>query len=155
MMVLRAGSVTGVDMTEEQLLVARTHVNEFTQTLGLSSPNLSFVQGYIEDLKSAGIQDDSVDMIISNCVVNLSPDKPSVLREAYRVLAKGGELYFSDVYCDRRLPKHVQEHEVRPVLTLLRSATFKVHIVRQPAFRLQVAPDMDVDGDSCRCMKGG
>jgi arsenite methyltransferase len=74
---------------------------------------MKFIQGYIEDLQSAGIDDESVDMIISNCVVNLSPDKPSVLKEAYRVLSKGGELYFSDVYCDRRLPKHVQQHEVR------------------------------------------
>ena len=93
--------------------MARSHVNEFTQTLGFTAPNLKFVHGYIEDLKSAGIEDDAVDMIISNCVVNLSPDKPSVLREAYRVLARGGELYFSDVYCDRRLPEHVQKHEVR------------------------------------------
>eukprot|EP00755_Sulcionema_specki_P005031 Sspe_Gene.4730::Locus_1557_Transcript_4_5_Confidence_0.222_Length_1590::g.4730::m.4730 len=51
-------------------------------------------------------------MVISNCVVNLSPDKPSVLREVYRVLADGGEFYFSDVYCDRRLPEKVQKHEV-------------------------------------------
>lgn len=56
-------------------------------------------------LDRAGIADDSVDLIISNCVVNLSPDKPRVLREAYRVLRAGGELYFSDVYSDRRVPE--------------------------------------------------
>ena len=50
--------------------------------------------------------------VISNCVVNLSPDKPRVIREAYRVLRPGGELYFSDVYCDRRLPEVVQKDEV-------------------------------------------
>ena len=44
--------------------------------------------------------------------MNLSPDKPRVLKEVYRVLAPGGEFYFSDVYCDRRLPEHVQKHEV-------------------------------------------
>lgn len=60
----------------------------------------------------AGIADASVDLIISNCVLNLSPDKPAVLREAYRVLANGGEFYFSDVYCDRRLPAAVRQHEV-------------------------------------------
>jgi arsenite methyltransferase len=101
-------------MTDEQLEVAKRHVDAFTQQLGFSAPNLRFVKGYIEDLKTAGIDDESVDMIISNCVVNLSPNKPAVLREAFRVLAAGGELYFSDVYCDRRLPKHVQEHEARP-----------------------------------------
>jgi arsenite methyltransferase len=53
-----------------------------------------------------------VDIIISNCVVNLSPDKLSVLREAYRVLAEGGEFYFSDVYCDRRIPQAIRTHEV-------------------------------------------
>ena len=45
-----------------------------------------------------------MDLIISNCVVNLSPDKRAVLREAFRVLADGGEMHFSDVYADRRLP---------------------------------------------------
>ena len=108
-----AGSVTGLDMTDEQLDVARAHTDEFAAAIGHSKSNMRFVKGYIEDLSSAGIEDETVDMIISNCVVNLSPDKPAVLREAYRVLAPGGELHFSDVYCDRRLPKHVQEHEVR------------------------------------------
>jgi SAM-dependent methyltransferase len=51
-----------------------------------------------------GFDDDSFDIIISNCVINLSPNKEAVLREAYRVLKPGGELYFSDVYADRRVP---------------------------------------------------
>lgn len=63
-------------------------------------------QGEIEKL--VGISDESQDLVISNCVINLSPDKASVLREVYRVLAPGGEMYFSDVYCDRRLPKEVR-----------------------------------------------
>lgn len=70
------------------------------------------MQGYIEYLDQAGIPDESQDLVISNCVVNLSPDKPRVISEAYRVLAPGGEMFFSDVYCDRRLPKEVQQHEV-------------------------------------------
>ncbi len=52
-------------------------------------------QGTIEDLAAAGIAPSSVDLIISNCVVNLSPDKAAVLREALRVLAEGGEMFFS------------------------------------------------------------
>lgn len=108
----QSGSVVGIDMTDEQLDVARAHVDSYSAALGYKKPNMKFVKGYIERLDEAGIADESVDMIISNCVVNLSPDKPAVLREAYRVLAPGGELYFSDVYCDRRLPKHVQENEV-------------------------------------------
>ena len=54
------------------------------------------------------IKPNSYDLAISNCVVNLSPDKRSVLREVYAALKVGGEFYFSDVYCDRRLPQHVQ-----------------------------------------------
>jgi arsenite methyltransferase len=99
-------------MTDEQLETARKHIHEYSASLGYSSPNMQFVKGYIENLAEAGIKDESVDMIISNCVVNLSPDKASVIREAYRVLATGGEFYFSDVYCDRRLSKAAQENEV-------------------------------------------
>lgn len=73
---------------------------------------MRFVEGHIEYLDQAGIADESVNIIISNCVVNLSPDKRRVLQEAYRVLAKGGEFYFSDVYCDRRLPQHVKDNQV-------------------------------------------
>lgn len=54
-----------------------------------------FVKGSIELLEAAGIAAGSVDVIISNCVINLSPDKPAVLREAYRALAEGGEVFFS------------------------------------------------------------
>lgn len=100
-------------MTDEQLDVARAHADAFAARVGHPKSNMTFVKGYIERLDDAGIADASVDIIISNCVVNLSPDKPRVLREAYRVLADGGELYFSDVYCDRRVPQHVREHEVR------------------------------------------
>ena len=77
---------------------------------------MRFVEGHIELLDEAGIKDESVDILISNCVINLSPDKARVLREAYRVLAPGGEMYFSDVYCDRRVPAHVQKDEVKFLL---------------------------------------
>ena len=108
-----SGSVTGLDMTASQLEVARRYTDSYcTTTLGYSSSNLRFVEGRIEDLRSAGIESDSIDLIISNCVVNLSHDKAAVLQEAYRVLAPGGEMYFSDVYCDRRLPADVRTHPV-------------------------------------------
>ncbi|PRW33732.1 Arsenite methyltransferase [Chlorella sorokiniana] len=107
------GSVTGVDMTQAQLAVARKHAEVYcTQALGYSAANMRFVEGQIEDLAAAGIQDSSVDLVISNCVINLSPDKAAVLREVHRVLAEGGEMFFSDVYCDRRLPDQVRKHPV-------------------------------------------
>jgi arsenite methyltransferase len=63
-------------------------------------------------IRRAGIADESVDLVISNCVVNLSPDKQRVIREACRVLRAGGEMHFSDVYADRRVPAALQEDEV-------------------------------------------
>lgn len=107
------GSVVGVDMTDEQLAVAREHAESYcTQTLGYQKPNMRFVRGYMEDLGAAGIEDGSADLVISNCVVNLSPDKGAVLREAFRALAPGGEFYFSDVYADRRVPEAAQRDPV-------------------------------------------
>ena len=107
------GSVVGIDMTEEQLSVATDNADEFcTKTLGYPSSNMTFKKGFIEYLDKAGIADSSIDMIISNCVQNLSPDKPRVISEAYRVLKDGGEFHFSDVYADRRLPTAVTSNEV-------------------------------------------
>ncbi|KAG7281984.1 hypothetical protein CRUP_003042 [Coryphaenoides rupestris] len=106
------GYVTGVDMTKDQLEVAKTYIDYHTREFGYKKPNISFVQCYIEALNEAGIEDDSYDIIISNCVVNLSPDKRRVLEEAYRVLKDGGELYFSDVYSSRRLTEEIKNHQV-------------------------------------------
>ncbi|KAI8107395.1 hypothetical protein M9435_002426 [Picochlorum sp. BPE23] len=108
-----SGSVVGVDMTREQLDVAEAYAETFCkETLGYAATNLRFVEGEIENLEKAGIEDNSIDLIISNCVVNLSPNKEAVLKEAYRVLAPGGEMFFSDVYCDRRLPAEARRHPV-------------------------------------------
>lgn len=98
------GRVIGVDMTDEQLEVARRHRDYHTEVFGMRESNVDFRQGYIEDLKSLGIADASMDTVISNCVINLSPDKRAVFSEIFRVLKPGGELYFSDVFADRRVP---------------------------------------------------
>jgi arsenite methyltransferase len=107
------GIVTGLDMTEEQLKVARDHSNDYTKkVLNYPKNNLRFVKGYLESLSDAGIANNSQDMIISNCVINLSPNKEAVLSGMFQALKYGGEAYFSDVYCDRRLPEHVKKNEV-------------------------------------------
>ena len=108
----QSGHVTGIDMTDEQLAVANKHLNTHMKTFGYSTPNVTFKKGFIEDLEGAGIQNESMDLIVSNCVVNLSPDKERVFKEAFRVLRPGGELYFSDVFCDRRLPESCREDSV-------------------------------------------
>ena len=104
------GQVVGVDMTVEQLAVANAHLQYHAEQFGFA--NVEFRQGYIENLDALGLSDASFDVIVSNCVINLSPDKDSVLREAYRLLKKGGELYFSDIYADRRLPAALREDEL-------------------------------------------
>jgi ubiquinone/menaquinone biosynthesis C-methylase UbiE len=106
------GRVIGVDMTEEQLRVARDTEQWHAQRFGYAKPNTSFHTGFIEDLAASGVADNSVDVVVSNCVVNLSPRKDLVLAEAFRVLKAGGELYFSDVFADRRLPAHVANDPV-------------------------------------------
>jgi SAM-dependent methyltransferase len=104
------GRVIGLDMTDEQLAVARRHQAFHAERFGWA--NTDFRQGYIEDLAGAGVADASVDLVVSNCVLNLSPDKPRVFREIFRVLKPGGELYFSDVFADRRVPAPLAQDPV-------------------------------------------
>lgn len=103
-MVGERGYVLGVDMTDEQLAVAQRHLDWHRQKFGYAKSNIEFRKGYIERLDELGLEDESFDIIVSNCVINLSPDKEAVLSEAHRLLKQGGELYFSDVYADRRVP---------------------------------------------------
>jgi arsenite methyltransferase len=101
------GSVLGVDMTEEQLIVAEHHRGWHAEAFGYD--NVAFRLGYIEELDALDLADESFDVIVSNCVVNLSPSKDKVLGEVFRLLKPGGELYFSDVYADRRVPATLRQ----------------------------------------------
>lgn len=96
------GEVVGVDMTEAQLAVAEGHRAFHAEAFGFD--NVRFLQGYIESLEQLALEPGSFDVIVSNCVVNLSPDKDAVLAGVQRLLKPGGEFYFSDVYADRRVP---------------------------------------------------
>ncbi|MDQ3159978.1 MAG: methyltransferase domain-containing protein [Pseudomonadota bacterium] len=104
------GRVIGLDMTPAQLEIARQAQASHRQLTGLD--NLDFRDGRIEALAAAGIEDASVDVVISNCVLNLSADKARVFAEILRVLKPGGELFFSDVYADRRIPRELLEDPV-------------------------------------------
>lgn len=106
------GHVTGVDMTKEQVDIANKYVGYHAEQFGYSTPNTDFKLGEMEHLADVGIQDNSIDIIISNCVVNLTADKKVVLKEAHRVLKVGGEVYFSDVYTDTKLSEEARKDEV-------------------------------------------
>lgn len=98
------GQVVGVDATNEQLAVARRHLDWHMSRFGYDRPNLSFLEGDIEHLEALDLAEASFDLIVSNCVINLVADKAAVFRAAHRLLKPGGELYFSDIYADRRVP---------------------------------------------------
>jgi SAM-dependent methyltransferase len=94
------GKVIGVDMTPEMLERARGSAKR------LNIQNVEFRQGYLEDLP---VDSNSVDVIISNCVINLSPDKSKVFSEAFRVLKSGGRLAVSDIVTDGPLPESIKQ----------------------------------------------
>ncbi|MGK0391058.1 MAG: arsenite methyltransferase [Maribacter sp.] len=106
------GEVVGVDMTEEQLAVANKYIDYHTEVFGFERANTSFIKGNIDHLDKLGLEDESFDLIISNCVINLAMDKQKVLDEAFRLLKPGGEMYFSDVYSDRRIKPELQKDPV-------------------------------------------
>uniref|UniRef100_A0A803K3X3 Arsenite methyltransferase n=2 Tax=Xenopus tropicalis TaxID=8364 RepID=A0A803K3X3_XENTR len=106
------GHVTGIDMTDEQVEVSKKYIDYHMQKFGFQPANVDFVQGYIENLHAVQIKDKCYDVIISNCVINLSPDKRAVLKEAYRVLKDGGEMYFSDVYSNKPVSEELKKNKI-------------------------------------------
>ena len=111
-MVGEHGFVIGVDMTVEQLDVARSYQEYHRDVYGYAKSNVEFYEGYIESLEDLPLDLASFDVIVSNCVVNLAIDKDAVLRGAFNLLKSGGEMYFSDVYADRRVPLAIAKDEV-------------------------------------------
>lgn len=122
------GRVIGVDMTDEMLEAARQNAQ-----IGRYR-NVEFRKGFIEDLP---VEAASVDLIISNCVINLSPEKDRVFAEAFRVLKSGGRMMISDIVLDRDLPAAVAS-SLSAYIGCVAGATRRdeyLRIVREAGFR--------------------
>jgi SAM-dependent methyltransferase len=111
-MVGENGTVTGVDTTPEQLAVAREHSEWHRERFGYAQANTQFVEGDIEQLGALDLPKGHYDVIVSNCVINLVADKRAVFKAAFELLKDGGELYFSDVYSERRVPDGLRDDPV-------------------------------------------
>ncbi len=99
-----SGRVIGVDMTDEMLAMARRNAPIVMQNLGYPAPNVEFRQGQAENLP---VEDGTVDLIISNCVINLAPNKKKVFREMFRVIRPGGRFTISDIVADQPVPQYL------------------------------------------------
>ena len=117
-----SGRVVGVDMTDDMLARARENAKK------LGATNVNFRKGHIEALP---VDDNSVDLIISNCVINLSPDKPAVFREIQRVLKPGGRFAVSDIVLLADLPEKIK-NDVIAYVGCVAGASLMHDYVRYP-----------------------
>lgn len=98
------GLVIGIDMTDQMLAIARRHAPIVATNLGYAGPNVEFRKGLAESMP---VEDGRIDLVISNCVINLAPDKPKVFREMFRVLRPDGRFTISDIVADRPVPNYL------------------------------------------------
>lgn len=151
------GRVIGVDMTPEMVAKARSNAAKRAARAAPSpQPTIEFHEGLIEQLP---LDNDLVDVIISNCVINLSPDKDAVFREAYRVLKKGGKVCVSDIVLTEALPSEVQNSLaaymgciagaslMEDYIGAMKSAGFvDVEVTTKPAFSVLMNDDPVIQG---------
>ncbi|HET7058896.1 MAG TPA: methyltransferase domain-containing protein [Nitrospiraceae bacterium] len=105
-----AGRVIGVDMTDAMLDIARRNAPVVARNLGYADLNVEFRKGHAVAMPVA---DNSIDLIISNCVINLAPDKQAVFREMFRILKPGGRFTISDIVADQPVPNYLMQDTVK------------------------------------------
>ena len=105
------GFVYGIDMTKNQIDVAKKYQNEQTRRFEYKKNNTSFIHDYIENIDKH-FKENSLDIVTSNCVINLLKDKKDILKKVYSLLKEGGEFYFSDVYSNRRLGQELKTNKL-------------------------------------------
>jgi len=130
----RRGKVIGVDMTEKMVKKARVNANKY----GFS--NVEFRMGDIEKLP---VDDSSIDVIISNCVINLAPDKAAVFGEAFRVLKKEGRMFVSDMVLLEELSKKQREDE-KLIAGCVGGAILKgeyLRLVKEAGFKVKISSE--------------
>jgi arsenite methyltransferase len=98
------GRVIGIDMTDTMLEIARKNASVVATNLGYSDSNVEFRKGLADAMP---VENDTIDLIISNCVINLAPDKRKVFREMYRVAKPGGRFTISDIVADQTVPQYL------------------------------------------------
>ena len=107
----QGGFIHGIDMTANQIEVAKKYQEDQTKRFEYDEVNTNFIHDYIENIDKHFVEN-SIDIVTSNCVINLLEDKRDILKKVYRLLKEGGEFYFSDVYSNRRLPEHIRKDKV-------------------------------------------
>jgi len=100
----RTGHVIGLDMTDTMLNIARTHAPMVAANLGYAASNVEFRKGLADAMP---VEDERIDLIISNCVINLAPDKRTVFHEMFRVAKPGGRFTISDIASDQTAPQYL------------------------------------------------
>jgi len=104
------GRVIGVDMTDEMLELARRNAPIVAAKLAYPTPNVDFRKGHADSLP---VEDDTIDLIISNCVINLAPDKNKVFQEMYRTIRAGGRYTILDIIADQGIPNYLLHDTVK------------------------------------------
>lgn len=106
------GKVVGIDMTNEQIEKAISYKDYHTKKNNYTKSNIDFKKGYIENLEELDLPKEEFDVIVSNCVINLSLNKEAVFKQIYNLLKEGGEFYFSDVYSSERISEEYKNDKV-------------------------------------------